>query len=141
MTRLERFHLLCYFGSGKAIPWVQAIQIGTLYIADPQTKVHNDIHITKKINGKAYYQIEFIRMFHEGLRCGLIKRVENDNIRALRLQDSYLIEEQDWDYQITAKGDECLRYEQIQRDGDYSFYKGFDRTLDSAAKINPGLFQ
>lgn len=30
---------------------------------------------------------------------------------------------------ITTKGDQCLREEQIARQGDYTFYKYFDRTV------------
>lgn len=140
MTRLERFHLLSYFGSGKAIPYFQTIQIGTLYISNPITKVRYDIHITKKKDGKRFYQWEFERMFNSALIDGLIQKVDNERTKALRLQDAYLIEKEDYDYKISEKGDSCLRDEQIERAGDYSFYKNFDRSLDSAAKINPGLF-
>lgn len=141
MSRLERFHFLSYFGSGLAIPYFQAIQIGTLYISNPTTQVRYDIRITKRNKGQAYYQWEFERMFNKALADGLIKRVENARIKAMKLEEFFLIEKEDYDYQITEKGDACLRAEQIQRDGDYSFYKNFDRTLDGAAKINPGLFK
>jgi hypothetical protein len=143
ISRLERFHLLCYFGSGQTIPWSQVIQIGTLYIANPTTKVRYDIRITKKINGKKYYQWEMERMLSCGLRDGLIRRVDNATTRATRLNKAYLIEPQDFDYQITEKGRECIGNEQIERAGDYSWYGkgGFDGTIDSAAKINPNLFK
>jgi hypothetical protein len=32
-----------------------------------------------------------------------------------------------FNYKITSKGDECLRMEQIARDGDYSYYKYYNR--------------
>lgn len=47
-------------------------------------------------------------------------------------------------YMITERGDECLRLEQIARDGDYTYYKFFDRTesgpwgLDKFAPLPPG---
>jgi hypothetical protein len=37
---------------------------------------------------------------------------------------------------ITTKGDECLRDEQIARDGDYTYYKFFDRTVDGEWGVN-----
>lgn len=131
MTRLERYHLLSYFGSGKPIPYFQVIQIGTLYIANPMTKVRHDIRITKRKKGRAFFQWEFQRMFNEALKKGLIKRVENDRIKKMRLDESYVITPEDWDYQITKKGDSCLRNEQIERSGDPFYYKGFDRTADN----------
>lgn len=127
MTRLERYHFLCYFGGGNPIPWAQVIQIGTLYIADPTTKIRYDIRITKRKGGKVFYQWEFQRMLSDGLRNGLVKKVENAYTKAMRLQPAYLIEEQDYDYQITEKGDECLRAEQMARAGDTGYYKYFKR--------------
>lgn len=136
MTRLERYHLLCYFGGGKPIPYYQVIQIGTLYISDPSQKVRYDIHITKRKQGQAYYQWEFERMFRCGLKDGLIKRMDNDNTNSMRREKVYLIEEQDFDYQITEKGDECLRNEQIARAGATGYYKYFDRQVDSKYQDN-----
>ena len=38
---------------------------------------------------------------------------------------------------IKKKGDHQLRYEQIRRHGDYSYYSQFDRTVESANKLTP----
>jgi hypothetical protein len=144
MTRLERFHLLSYFGSGQAVPYSQVIQIGSLYLANPTTKVRYDIRITKKEGGKAYYQWEMERMLKKALEDNLVMRVDNERTKALRLLPEYQISSFDWSYQITPRGRECLGNEQIQRAGDYSWYNansGFKGTIDSAAKINPNLFQ
>lgn len=58
---------------------------------------------------------------------GLVKRVG----KAANYKDD--------DYIITAKGDECLRNEQISRGGDYSYFKTFDRTPKSAERLAPVL--
>lgn len=136
MTRLERYHLLCYFGGGKPIPYYQVIQIGTLYISDPSTQIRYDIHITKRSKGKAFYQWEFERMFNCALRDGLIKRVPNAQTESMRREKFYIIEKQDYDYQITEKGDECLRLEQMARSGAVGYYKYFDRQVDSKYQDN-----
>jgi hypothetical protein len=140
MRRIERYNFLSIFGGGKPIDYVSLIQIGTLHFANPQNR--KDIYIGSSTfsNAKTFQQV-FERILYEAIEYGLVKRVENYRTRQLRLQPTYQISKEDWDYQITQRGDECLRIEQIERAGDYSFYKKFDRTLDSAAKINPTLFK
>jgi hypothetical protein len=71
---------------------------------------------------------------------GLVKFVETDKTRWLRMQPEYQIAKQDYDLQLTERGRDCLAMEQIARNGDYSYYKNFQGTIDSAKKINPGLF-
>jgi hypothetical protein len=140
MKRIERYYFLSIFGGGKPIDYVSLIQIGTLHFANPANR--KDIWIGSKTfsNAKTFQQV-FEYMLHEALEYGLVRRVENEKIRLIRLQPEYQISPMDWDYQITNRGDECLRNEQIERAGDVFYYKNFDRTLDSAKKINPGLFK
>ena len=140
MKRIERYYFLSIFGGGKPIDYISLIQIGTLHFANPQNR--KDIYIGSKTfsDAKTYQQV-FEQMLHEALEYELVKRVENDRIRLLRLQPEYQISPMDWDYQITKRGDECLRNEQIERAGDVSYYKLFERTSDSAKQINPGLFK
>lgn len=140
MTRLERYYFLGVFGGGNALDYVSLVQIGTLHLANPQNV--KDIYVgSRTFSNARHYQQVFERMFKEALEYGLVMRVENEKTKALRLQPEYQISPMDWSYKITKKGDECLRAEQIERAGDYNFYKNFDRTVDSAAKINPGLFK
>jgi hypothetical protein len=71
----------------------------------------------------------------------LIKMVETEAIKQSKTKDTYLISLREYDLQLTERGRECLGMEQIARDGDYSFYKKYDGSLDSAKQINPGLFK
>jgi len=38
---------------------------------------------------------------------------------------------------LTKKGDSCLRDEQIARDGDYNYYKTFDRSIEDVDRFAP----
>lgn len=109
VSREKRFKLLQLFGDGKEHNWYQTIFLGVQYL-----KVH---------------QYVFEKMLKYLLENSLIVRIENDDVRKSRLENSYVITEKEFSYQITPKGDECLRFEQIKRDGDYDYYKNFDRSV------------
>jgi hypothetical protein len=140
MTRLERYYFLGILGGGRPIDYISLVQIGTLHLANPQNV--KDIWPGSKTFTKVKtYQAAFERMLKEALENDLVMRVENAKIKALRLEPEYQISKFDWSYQISPKGDECLRNEQIERAGDYNYYKNFGRTTESAKKINPNLFK
>jgi hypothetical protein len=66
----------------------------------------------------------FEKLFTRALEYGLLVRLG----QASNTKDD--------NYQITAKGDECLRGEQMSRAGDPSYYKYFDRSIDGAFGLN-----
>jgi hypothetical protein len=75
-------------------------------------------------------------IFKQALADGIIQRVDSKETIIIHAQmaehKSGLFVGPGWmqyDYKITGKGDECLRNEQIARDGDYSYYKKYDRTV------------
>jgi hypothetical protein len=71
------------------------------------------------------HQYDFESLFQQAIiDNGLIVRCSNHNFY------------KDDDYKITPKGDSCLREEQIARDGDYSYYKHYDRTIDGQYGAN-----
>lgn len=142
MTRLERYYFLGILGGGQPVDYVSLIQIGTLHFANPANR--KDIYVgSKSFTHAKSYQQAFECILKKAFEDGLVKRVESAKTKALRLDKAYLIEPADFNYQITAKGRECLGNEQMARSGDASWYNaqyGFDGTLDKAAKINPNLF-
>jgi hypothetical protein len=139
MRRIQRYHILSVLGDLKAHPYDQVIMIGSLHFANPINR--SELWPGEKLSSNQYYSNVFESMLKKLMEDGLIKRVENDRIRQLRLSNSYQISPRDWDLQLTDKGQDCLRNEQMERAGDYDYYKNFQGTLDSAKKINPGLFK
>ena len=107
MTRLERYNFLCLFGDNRPHNWYNII-----FLSVHAMKKHQKI-----IEG-------YIKKF---LEDGLIKRVDNPEVINDRLKKQYVISPDMFLYQITSKGDECLRNEQAIRTGDNFYYKGFDR--------------
>lgn len=82
-------------------------------------------------------------VFKKSLEAGLVRRVENKNVKAMLAQGEQRKDGiwvgPDWtqyDYIITPLGDSCLREEQIARDGDPSYYKYFDRSLTGENGLN-----
>jgi len=63
------------------------------------------------------HQYKFEALFNRCLEYQLIRREWKACV------------DKDDDFSITPRGDECLREEQIARDGDYLYYKHFDRTI------------
>ena len=139
MKRIKRFNLLSLFGDLKPKSYDISLQLATLHFANPLNR--STIWGSERIAKDTYMSVEIEKMFKKLLEDGLIKRVENDRIKRIRLADSYQVSPRDWDLQITQKGEDCLRGEQIARAGDYSYYHNFKGTIDSAKKINPGLFK
>lgn len=117
MTRIQRYKFLQIFGDAKPHNWFEVIFLGCQHL---------------KIR-----QVDFEpKIFKKALADGLIRQVDTDKTilrksQALEHKEGIFIisQWQDFDYQITELGDECLRNEQIARDGDYTYYKKFDRTL------------
>ena len=154
MKRVQRFHVLSVFGDMKPHNYNDAVMIGSLHIANPTNRM--EIWPGQKISKKTYYSVVFENFLKDCFMGGLLKLVDNERTKKIRLNQcghrshptedgkiciAYQISPRDYDIQITEKGRECLGMEQIARDGDYSFYKKFDGTTDSAKKINPGLFK
>jgi len=139
MRRIQRYHVLSVFGDMKPHNYNHAIMIGSLHISNPVNRM--EIWPGQKIQRNKYVSEVFEGMINKLMEDGLLQRVENEHIRKIRLDESYQISPRDWDIQLTQKGRDCLGMEQIARSGDYSFYKNFDGTTNSAKKINPGLFK
>ncbi|MGH7974774.1 MAG: hypothetical protein ACREBR_04565 [bacterium] len=138
MYRIQRYHALSVFGDMKIHNYAHAVGIGALHFANPVNR--QEIWGYRRIKKNLYYTDFFEGLMKELMNNGLLKLIENDEVRKLRRQDFYVISPRDYDVQLTDKGRECLGMEQIARSGDYSFYKNFDGTLNSVNKLNPGLF-
>ncbi len=152
MRRVQRYHVLSIFGDMKLHSYNDAVMIGSLHIANPANRM--EIWPGETISRKTYYSVVFENMLKECFNNGLLQLVDNAHTKNIRLTQcghsthpapepcfAYQISPRDYDIQLTAKGRECLGMEQIARSGDYSFYKNFDGTVDTAKKINPGLFK
>lgn len=116
MTREERFKFLSIFGDGQPHDWFNVVFLGVQYL---------DVH-----------QKTFEQFFRQALEDQLIQKVETEKVRIeKRFAENkneglaYIIGWEEYSYKIDAKGDTCLRREQISREGDYSYYKDFDRSL------------
>ncbi len=153
MRRIQRFHALSVFGDMKPHDYDTAVRIGSLHISNPANRM--EIWPGQKIRRNMYASDVFEGMIKQLMQDGLLKRVENERIKQIRLQGckhqthpspdglciAYQISHRDWDLQLTERGRECLGMEQIARDGDYGFYKNFDGSIDGAKKINPDKFK
>jgi len=139
MKRIHRYNLLSLFGDMKPKQYFLALQLATLHFANPLNR--SSIWGSERLAKNVYMTDVIENMFKSLLEDGLIQRVETEAIKHSRTKDTYLISLREYDLQITERGRECLGMEQIARDGDYSFYKKYDGSLDSAKKINPGLFE
>ena len=139
MKRIHRYNLLSLFGDMKQKSYVLALQLATLHFANPLNR--SSLWGSERLSKNAYMSEEIERMFKRLLEDGLIQRIETEAIKQSRTKDTYLISLREYDLQLTEKGRECLGMEQIERSGDYNFYKKYDGTLDSAKRINPGLFK
>lgn len=153
MRRIQRYHVLSVFGDMKPHNYADAVMIGSLHISNPVNRM--EIWPGQKIQKNKYVSQVFEGMLKELMDDGLLQLVENERTRKARLQTcrhethpdpegmcvTWQISPRDRDIQLTQKGRDCLGMEQIARSGDYSFYKNFDGTTDSAKKINPGLFK
>jgi len=142
MKRIKRFHLLSLFGDMQSKLYDHAVALLTLHFANPTNR--SEIWGNEKLPRNSYFSTEIEKLLNQVLEDGLIKRIETEKIKQLRLQETYQISPRDYELQITNKGRECLGMEQVARQGDYSWYGanyGFDGTLDKAAKINPNLFK
>lgn len=139
MRRIQRYHTLSVLGDLKTHPYVQVIHVGTLHISNPVN--HSQIWGSERIPKSKYNTDVFEGWIKELVNDDLIKFVETEKIKQVRLMPEYQIALQDYDLQLTEKGRDCLVMEQIARDGDYSYYKNFTGTIESAKKINPGLFK
>jgi hypothetical protein len=138
MRRIQRYHALAVLGDLKAHPYMQVIHVGTLHVSNPLNR--SEIWGSERIPKTMYATDVFEGWIKELINSGLVKFVETEKIKQIRLQPEYQIALQDYDLQLTSKGRDCLAMEQIARHGDYGYYKNFQGTLDSAKQINPGLF-
>jgi hypothetical protein len=123
LSRQDRFSLLQLFADGKAHTWWETINLGVRFL-----KVH---------------QYTFEAMLQQAMNDELIRREDSPTSLALRNQKpadgcivAYLVEKQDWNYILTAKGDKAFREEKIIRDGDTWFYNNYDRSLDGKFGVN-----
>jgi hypothetical protein len=139
MKRIHRYNLLSLFGDMKPKNYFIALQLATLHFSNPLNR--SSLWGNERLARNAYMSEEIEKMFKHLLEDGLIKRVETEAIKQARTKDTYLISLREYDLQITERGEDCLRMEQIARAGEYNYYKNFKGTLDSAKKINPGLFK
>lgn len=117
MTRIQRYKFLQMFGDALPHSWYEVIFLGCQHL-----KMHQYVFEAK--------------IFKRALTDGIIQRVESKESQIMHVamaeHDSGFFVGPAWqqyDYKITAKGDECLRNEQISRDGDYTYYKKYDRTV------------
>jgi hypothetical protein len=138
MRRIQRYHSLAILGDLKPHPYNQVVHIGALHISNPTNRT--EIWGSEKIPKTLYVTDVFETWLKRLINDGLVKFVETERIRQMRLQPEYQVSARDYELQLTAKGRDCLAMEQIARDGDYSYYKTFDGTLEKAKQINPGLF-
>jgi len=139
MKRIHRYNLLSLFGDMKPKNYFIALQLATLHFANPLNK--SSIWGSERLPKNAYMSTVIETMLKRLLEDELIKMVETEAIKQSKTKDTYLISLREYDLQLTERGRECLGMEQIARDGDYSFYKKYDGSLDSAKQINPGLFK
>ncbi len=63
------------------------------------------------------HQNEFERLFRRTVENNLVRRV----YKASSYKDDYYI--------LAERGEQCFREEQIERGGDYSYYKNYDRSV------------
>jgi hypothetical protein len=139
MKRVHRYNLLSLFGDLKPKPYDLVVQLATLHFANPLNR--KEIWGNEKLPNNSYMSTEIEKMLNKLLEDELIMRVETEGIKTLRLLDYYQISPRDWALQLTDRGRNCLANEQIERSGDKDWYQKYDGSLDSAAKINPGLFK
>ncbi len=154
LRRVQRYHVLSVFGDMKPHKYTDAVMIGSLHISNPANRM--EIWPGQKIQKNRYASDVFESMLTKLIEDGLLQLVDNEQTRKMRLTTcrhdthpssdgricvTWQVVPRDKDIQLTAKGRECLGMEQIARSGDYTFYKSFDGTTDSAKKINPGLFK
>lgn len=131
MNNINRHKLLALFADGKSHGWFETINLGTWSFLR-----------VKSVQKYKTHQQKFERFLNEAIEYGLIRRVETEKTRALRLQSFYVVEAEDFAYQITAKGDKCFRELAIVFGGDSFFYNTFDRTskgFDRFAPLPKGL--
>ena len=117
MKPIQRYKFLQIFGDALPHSWFEVIFLGCQHLKMKQTLFEP-------------------RIFKQALADGLIRRQDNKETLLIKSQleqhTTGVFLGADWkqyDYIITDKGDECLRNEQIKRDGDYSYYKNYDRTV------------
>lgn len=154
MRRIQRYHVLSVFGDMKPHNYADAVMIGSLHISNPANRM--EIWPGQTIAKNKYVSQVFEDMLKQLIADGLLQLVENERTKMIRLQScghkshptedgrmcvAWTISPREKSIQLTQKGRDCLGMEQIARSGDYSFYKNFDGTTDSAKKINPGLFK
>lgn len=139
MRRIQRYHILSVLGDLQPKPYDSVVMIGSLHLANPVNR--SEIWPGQKITKDQYYSTVFESMLKKLIEDGLIKRIETENIKKLKLLDSYQISPRDWALQLTDRGRNCLADEQIERAGDRDWYSKYSGTLESAKKINPTLFK
>jgi hypothetical protein len=116
MSRLEKFEFIKLFGDGKPHTWynIQAL---------------NSLHF-KNVFHQQLDHLNVDQYLKEMMRNGLIERVDTPEITKCRGEQSYALTRNMYDYIITNKGDNLLRGEQMAREGNAFYYKGFNRTPD-----------
>ena len=123
MKRIERFKFLQVFGDGKPHNWFEVVFLGVQFL-----KVH---------------QSYFEKVFKTALAYDLIRRVPTAAVyqmldkmekskSGIVLGPSWM----DYEYQISPRGDACLREEQILRGGEHSYYDQFDRSLTGSKGLD-----
>jgi len=125
MTREERYKFLQLFGDKKPHDWFNIVFLGVNFLKTDQK--------------------HFEDIFRKAVEIGLIDRVDNPHTLKVKKEKDYVLTKQHYNYQLTERGDECLRIEKVAREGNDYYYQNFDRSiegkhgLDQFAPLPKGL--
>lgn len=120
------FNLLCIFGDNKPHEWMEVINLGTrLFVNIPINTKHHATH-----------QAKFEEFFKKAVNYGLVNKLSTKYIQTIKTQNSYQLDEKDYVYKLSAKGDRLLRQEQAERTADGFYYNMFDRSVDGKFGID-----
>lgn len=124
-NRNNVLNLLYIFGDAKEHEWMEVINLGTrLFLSVPISKRYKT------------HQDKFEDFFKKAVNYGLVDKLETRHIELVKAQSEYQIDEKDYVYKISAKGDHLLRWEQAKRTGDYAYFQNYDRTVDGSHGID-----
>ena len=77
------------------------------------------------------HQAKFEAFFQKAIEYGIIEMIPTPSVIKQRTKKSYMVSKEDFNYKLSAKGDDLLRKEQAEREADRAFYYNlFDRSVD-----------